>query len=118
MLEMPEFLTDLERAILDFSLPEAGENEEVLRQQIAMSKLASREHTGYGFFTNFRIDEDSPRCSVSNFQFGNVTAVVSGELCGFWIFVREGEISFLEGFPLGGDSWPSSEVIEKVSKIK
>jgi hypothetical protein len=34
------------------------------------------------------------------------------------LFVREGKIAFLEGFPLGGDEWPSSENIEKVSGIQ
>ena len=80
--------------------------------------MESRERNGYGFYTNFQVEDAAPRCAKADFELGDVSAVVGGQLCGFILFVREGRILFLEGFPLGGDEWPSSENIEKVSGFK
>jgi hypothetical protein len=114
-MKMPEFLTELEKTVLRYLLQGDSEETRILREQLASSSLESREHTGYGFFTNFKVDGAAPPCARVNFELGDVTVVLSGQLCGFILFVREGKIAFLEGFPLGGDEWPSSENIEKVS---
>ena len=114
--KVPDFLTELEVAVLQFVLQ--GETEECYRlfEQLAGSSLESRERNGYGFFTNFRRSDSAPLCSVKDFELGDVSVIVGGELCGFILFVRDGKIDFLEGFPLGGDSWPSSETFEKVTR--
>ena len=115
MPQLPEFLTDLEAAVLQFLLQEDTEITRALREQLATCTLESRERNGYGFFTNFHVIDSAPKCSIENIELGDASAVVGGEKCGFILFVREGRIEFLEGFPLGGDSWPTSEQFEKVT---
>jgi hypothetical protein len=115
MQRFPDFLTELERTVLAYMLQVDSEETRVLREQLASSSLESRDHNGYGFFTNFKVDSGSALCERANFELANVTAVLSGQLCGFILFVRDGKIEFLEGFPLGGDEWPSPEKIETVS---
>jgi hypothetical protein len=114
-MKMPDFLTELETTVLRFLLQSDSEVYRILREQLAGCSLESRERNGYGIYTNFLIADDAPRCAVANFVLGDISVVLSGQLCGFILFVREGKIDFLEGFPLGGDEWPSPENIEKVS---
>jgi hypothetical protein len=117
-MKPPEFLTELESTVLRYLLQDDSEENQILREQLAGCSLESREHNGYGFFTNFKVADEAPCCTKANFELGDISVVLSGELCGLILFVREGKIAFLEGFPLGGDEWPSSENIEKVSGIQ
>jgi hypothetical protein len=114
---LPGFLTGLERRILQFILEEDSEENRILSDQLADCVLESRELNGYGFFSNFKVPEPAPHSARMNFELGDVSAVVSGQLCGFILFVREGKAAFLEGFPLGGDEWPSPENLEKVTRL-
>jgi hypothetical protein len=116
--KLPEFLTELEKTVLSFLLQEDSVENRILGEQLTSCSLESREHNGYGFFTNFNVDEAAPRCAKENFELGDVSVVLSGQLCGFILFVRAGKIDFLEGFPLGGDEWPSPEKIQKVSRFQ
>jgi hypothetical protein len=118
MLRLPDFLTELESVVLRELLQGESDDLVVLRRQIASCSLQSRERNGYGFFTNFHVGENAPRCANENFELGDVSVVLSGQLCGFILFVRDGKIDFLEGYPLGGDEWPSPEIIEKVNRTK
>jgi hypothetical protein len=113
-VKLPEFLTELEHTVLQAFLQSELEDVCVLGEQLASCSLKSREHNGYGFYTNFQVDDIPPRCAKENFELGGVSVVLSGQLCGFLLFVREGKVEFLEGFPLGGDEWPTPENIEKV----
>jgi hypothetical protein len=112
---LPSFLTELETAVLSHLLREESEDNRVLNEQLATCSLESREHNGYGFYTNFRVNDAAPLCDRADFELGDVSVVVSGQLCGFILFVRSRKVAFLEGFPLGGDEWPSSEKFEKVA---
>jgi hypothetical protein len=116
--KLPEFLTELERRVLEFLLQEDSEENRVLSEQLASCSLESRERNGYGIYTNFQVADFSPRCVRENFELNDCSVVLSGQACGFILFVREGKAEFLEGFPLGGDEWPSPENIEKVSRFK
>jgi hypothetical protein len=113
--KLPGFLAELEGRVLQFLLQEDSEENRVLSEQLAGCSLESRERNGYGFYTNFQVAEAVPHSTRTDFELGDVSVVISGGLCGFILFVRGGKIAFLEGFPLGGDEWPSSENIEKVS---
>jgi hypothetical protein len=117
LTNLPGFLTELERRVLQFLLEEDSEENRVLSEQLTGCSLESRERNGYGFFTNFQVAEDAPDSARTDFELGDVSVVISGQLCGFILFVREGRIAFLEGYPLGGDEWPSSENIEKVMRF-
>ncbi len=117
-VKLPDFLTELERTVLAFLLQEDSDENQLLMQQLASSTLESRENNGYGVYTNFEVPEVVLRCAQESFELGDVSVVLSGQLCGFILFVREGKVEFLEGFPLGGDEWPSTENIEKVTRFK
>jgi hypothetical protein len=117
-MKLPEFLTELERKVIEFLLKEDTEENRVLAEQLAGCSLESRDLDGFGFYTNFQIADVAPRCARENFELGDISVILSGQLCGFILFVREGKVAFLEGFPLGGDEWPSSENIEKVSRLQ
>jgi hypothetical protein len=116
-MKLPSVLTELENTVLSYLLQEDSEENHTLRQQLSSCLLESREYNCYGIYTNFKLDDASRRCLRENFELGDITATLSGQLCGFILFVRDGKISFLEGFPLDGDAWPSTENIEKVSKF-
>jgi hypothetical protein len=113
--KLPDFLTELEIAVLQFLVREETEDNRILSDQLATCSLKSRERNGYGFFTNFHIADSKPQCSKRDFELGDAAVIVGGELCGFILFVRDGKATFLEGFPLGGDAWPLSETFEKVT---
>ena len=108
MLELPTFLSPLEKAVIDLiinGLPSACAE---LRIQLNGSRLESREHNGYGFYTTFAIPEDAPAAALPNAQLA-ASALVDDQLGGFLLWIRDGKVDFLEGYPLGGDAWPSNE---------
>jgi hypothetical protein len=74
--------------------------------------LESREHNGYGFYTNFHVPDGTQLVSLPapliDRRFAAST-VVGGQLCGFLLWIVNGKIEFLEGYPLSGDEWPSNE---------
>ena len=75
------------------------------RAQIQTITVRSRENTGAGFYSDFGIGRDStPQIPGRNQPIGNVVATVDGMMWGFLLFVRDGYISFLEGFNYGGES--------------
>ena len=117
IVKLPEFLNELETTILKFLLREDTADNRVIAGQLASCSLDSRERNGYGIYTNFRVSESAPKCLTRDFERGDVSAIVGGQLCGFILFVRDGKVAFLEGFPLGGNEWPSSETIEKVGRF-
>jgi hypothetical protein len=116
--QLPEFLSELEKAILSYLLKGDSEENRVLREQLKSSSLESREYTGCGFFTNFKTGDSAPLCERENFELGHVVASLAGQECGFVLFVRARRISFLEGYTFGVSEWPSSETVEYISKIQ
>jgi hypothetical protein len=114
---LPSFLTELEGTVLSFLLADDSEENRVLREQLATCSIESRERNGYGVYTNFCVQDSAPRCVRENFELGHISVMLAGQRCGFILFVRDGTASFLEGFPLGGNEWPSTEIIEKVTQF-
>ena len=113
--KLPEFLTELEKAVLAYLLQGDSEETQILLEQLTSSALKSRKYTGCGFFTDFDIHDKARRCERKDFELGQVIISLSGQDCGFLLFVREGQIAFLEGYTFGVNEWPLSETIEKVS---
>ena len=109
---MPPYLTALENAVITVML-DGNKLGEILRTQLSQSRLESREHNGYGFYTRFSLSKEAPAYSLFDERL-HASAIVGGELCGFILWIQNGKASFLEGYPLGGDAWPSSEYFEQV----
>jgi hypothetical protein len=112
VLNLPSYLTPLESAVIS-ALLNSVEFGEIIGIQLSQSKLESRENNGYGFYTNFLVDDNAPACPLGNERL-HANTLVGGELCGFILWMRDGKAHFLEGYPLGGDSWPTDECVNKI----
>jgi hypothetical protein len=110
MLKMPSYLTDLEAEITSGIVEGFPLYTGVLMAQLAQSTLESRDYNGYGFYTTVAIAQETPSCALFSGRL-HASAHIGGELCGFMLWIREGKIDFLEGYPLGGDAWPVGETI-------
>ena len=110
-------LTPLENAVIDAMLQSEPQSERCLREQLRQSQLLSREFNGYGFFTNLTIPEHAPLCPDINGTL-HASALVDDQLCGFILWISYGKIDFLEGYPLGGDSWPENESFKAITLNK
>ena len=113
MLNLPDFLTPLERSVLSVLITGAEFFEADLSSQIMLSRLDRRENNGYGFFTHFIPSETAPILPWQDYRL-HATGKVSGQLCGFMLWIKAGRVDFLEGYPLGGDAWPDKEEISEL----
>jgi hypothetical protein len=107
-------LTPLESAVIEAIVQGQPQSEQYLREQLRQSELRSRELNGYGFFTNLVVPEHVPNCPDLGRTL-HASALVDGQLCGFILWIKDGKIDFLEGYPLGGDSWPENESFKAIS---
>jgi hypothetical protein len=108
------YLTPLENTVIDAIVQGQPQSEQCLWDQLRQSELRSRERNGYGFFTNFLVPEHVPSCPTLKRTL-LASGLVGGELCGFILWIKNGKIDFLEGYPLGGESWPINESFEAIS---
>ena len=108
MLELPAFLTPLERAVVELILDGLPKSQDSLRTQLNLSRRESRVHNGYGFYTTFAVPGNSLAAPLRNAHLG-ASAYVDDRLCGFLLWIEDGRVNFLEGYPLGGDAWPNNE---------
>ena len=89
-------------------LEKPSENLQTIKQQLAVANVAGREFTGKGFFTNFivpvdaTIKRDLPNMELTGFnaEFPNLE-----HGAGFILFIRDGVVSWLEGFTYD-ENWP------------
>jgi hypothetical protein len=82
---------------------------EKLREQYRNSETKSRKYTGVGFYTYFKILSGiAPLISIKNFEITDVTATLDQKdhALGFVLFIRDGYISWLEGYTMAIDDWP------------
>lgn len=105
---MAEFLTPLERAVLDFALVGEHPSLEVLREQAKTVTVAAREFTGVGFFTRLTVDaataaiDGHPAMAIADID-GQTAELAHG--VGFVVFVEDGSLAAIEGFSID-EPWP------------
>jgi hypothetical protein len=102
-------LTPLESAVLKKLLSKRGKPFDTIREQLAYASVSSRKFTDVGFFTHFTIPPEAPvRRDLHSTEFGDVGAHIPGlqDGAGFVLFIRDGVISFLEGYTYGDATWP------------
>src|SRR5262245_58103578 len=93
-------MNELEREVMRALLDGPGEELAILRQQAARATIASREHTGVGFYTNLAVPDDVPQLSIKRrFHLGDIAADVQGVEHGvlFILWGENGRIECLEG---------------------
>ncbi|OGV53508.1 MAG: hypothetical protein A2017_15880 [Lentisphaerae bacterium GWF2_44_16] len=93
----------LEKAVIDLILQK---EDTLLRKQFANSRVLSREFTGTGFYTNYEVPDlslcSSPQLNTVLPENACVEAIINGlTAMGFVLFIRDGKISFLEGYTYG-----------------
>lgn len=103
-------LNDLERAVLDKLLVGDEPSFACLRAQQQRMRVAKREYSGVGFFTEFTHPPDAPRLQgAKGIRFGDVLADIRGleHGAGFLLFIDDGLITMLEGYTNSNEPWPT-----------
>jgi hypothetical protein len=103
-----------EKKLMDMLL--AGEQELFvkLRRQYETAKVKERKFDGYGFFTYFEIFDKSLNLDDVDIVLNDVFIDYDDIDCAYSanLFIKDGFIIALDGYPLGGDEW-----IEDYDKI-
>jgi hypothetical protein len=101
-------LTALEKAVLAKIIETSPDQRDLLANQLERGRIVSRKLTGKGFLLKFEVEA----CELFplDFELGDVSAELEGleHGAGFILFVRNGKISWLEGFAYG-EPWPTHE---------
>ncbi len=100
---------EFERAVMQKLLEKNTSINKTLREQYQKPQVISREFTGVGFFTDFKVPENVFRVTEPlDRAFGDVICEINGieDFGGFVLFTENGVIEFLEGYTCY-DNWPS-----------
>jgi hypothetical protein len=91
-----------------------------LRQQYSSAQIKEVEMTGVGFFVNFEVRPDAPLADPPDFAGGSATIEITHAPLGAGIilFVRDGRLSFLEGYTYGNDQWAEDAAVLAVKDVK
>ncbi len=86
-----------------------------LREQYDHLVDVEVDFNGYGFYVNYTVD-DRLRIMNENLQYSVFTDMVGNDITGdsvvgFQIFITDGVISTLEGFPFAAHEWPVTEIV-------
>jgi len=105
-----EALSKTEREIIrEMIVKEYGQGSLFL-DQLAGARVENREFTGRGVFVNLRLAENIPPIDQLNSEIsrGYKTALPApADVVGFTLFIRNGRLSFLEGYTFGDwAEWP------------
>ena len=97
-------LSGLERMVLEKFLQGDHPTLNTLRAQLSSVKVANREHTGSGFFSELHVADGAPCAPIMGRE--HISDVVgkteSLELgLGFVLFIEDGRLSLLEGHTYG-----------------
>jgi hypothetical protein len=100
-------LTPLKAAVLDAIAAQLPlEDRNTLTQQIAALSVSRCENTGAGFFTYFSRNARSAKKVHSDTKAAFVTAKIGNleNALGFILWMKDGQINFLEGYTMALDS--------------
>lgn len=97
-----------------------GENKilQLLRKQYKSSEIISRDFTGVGFFTRFKVDEELKIKNDFGMEIGDICGLYEGNSnkdVDFVLFIRNGLIDCLEGCTFGSEEWPTD--YEKINLV-
>jgi hypothetical protein len=108
-------VNELERQVMEFALRGEHPTLKVLRGQLGVASVSTREYTGVGFFTHFAIPPGTRRLSADRLVIGDVSADVLGLQygAGFPVFIERGILDCLECF-IFDDAWPAEARIRRL----
>ena len=80
-----------------------------LQQQLEGCSVATRDLTGFGFYSTLDVPENIPRTPGLNGKFGDVIGEIPGlpSGAGFLLYVKDGVLDMLEGYSYD-EPWPQS----------
>jgi len=87
--------------------------------QLTHAAIASRKHTGVGFYTHFAYSPDAPISrGLPSAELGDFDAQhpMLQDGAGFVLFIRDGVACFLEGYTYGEETWPDNELLFTIPK--
>jgi hypothetical protein len=110
--EAPQEMLDLARRLMPLLLGGDDPTCVLLREQYARADITEISLSGAGFFVDFEIPAEVGHVAPPNFEGGRVDIRVEGveNGVGCILFVRDGVLSFLEGYTYG-EEWPEHPVI-------
>jgi hypothetical protein len=113
-------LTPLERTVLNEICKQYPKDRASLEAQIASASVTSRENTGAGFFTYFRVASDAAHKVTGEERVrGDVLAKLHGlefEM-GFILFLEDGFLSCLEGYLNGDETTTGLDLVNAAFEI-
>jgi hypothetical protein len=77
--------------------------------QLELARVKGRRHTGVGVFVNLLIGANAAAVDRINTEISEDYRTSLGaplDLVGFTLFIRNGYLSFLEGYTFGDAKWP------------
>jgi hypothetical protein len=104
-------LTSLESRVINLLIPHAGIHEALLRTQLQISSVEDRKKDKNGFFTYFSIPAENKVNTLPDMILSGIRGTHPSMDHGveFILFIRNGRVSILEAYSLGGESWPEDE---------
>ena len=111
---------EFENLIISDIIAQYPEYADCLEKQYRSAKVSKRENTGYGFFTDYEITDQSSRIDgFPDLMLGkhqwNLNGLKNGS--DYILWVKKGLITCLEGFCYGEERWPDeitdAEIIRK-----
>lgn len=111
---MPSLPTIESQIIEALLVKEYGPTSPLLRQ-LAAATVGSRQMTGTGYYLDLVVGGDAPRADRLN---GDASGGFQtrleppADLVGFTVFIRDGYLSWLEGYTFGDVKWPDEPMEE------
>jgi hypothetical protein len=113
VLALPSYLTMIEADVISSMIIGQGEVGEIVANQLSSSSLESRDFNGHGFFTDITLNSEAQILPFDHHRFESY-ATVDDELFGFILWVQNGKVISLEGYPLGDHVFPVGKESGKV----
>jgi hypothetical protein len=113
-------VNEVERQVIEFSLRGEHPVLEVLRQQLAVAVVSTREFSGAGFSTQFAVPAGTRQlASQRRLVIGDVYADVAGLKygAGFLVFVERGILDMVECFTFE-NAWPAEASIRRLYYVR
>lgn len=107
--------TSLESQVLEWLLSGEAPVLALLRDQLATSRVQSRDFTGVGFYLNIELPTTNKRIHEvlevkQDFCFGDVGAYLEADdriqEVGFLLWIKNGYLDSLEAYTYGLEKWP------------
>lgn len=109
--QMTQKLHPSERKILRLLLSRKFGERSAVVSRLRVLRCTSREMTGTGYYLNFDAQHDSTRIDHPDDELSEdfpPRLPAPQDVVGFTLFIRNGRLSWLEGYTFGDVAWPTT----------